>query len=241
MTNVLSIAASQLSNGDFYQLIETTVAIASTEPTVHAMAMPLQNALPAMLLSFKKEKQTQETVQVVAVGKLRDRAFAKIKRITGAYMVDDAAPDKIAAAQAITSYIKLYGMGKFVKGGFNKKTASFTNFIADVQAHIPAAIALLGLAGSLIYLQQQNNHFKDLYKSRGDAKAIQTNVLPFFILRDGVLELFKNFTADLQSLQRIHPTLAPKVEAIAMRLNVEIAKYKLMLPTTTAAQKPPKD
>ena len=234
MSKIKSIAASQLNNGDFYQLMENTAAIASAEPALAGVAEALLTMAPIMTNSFRKELQTLETKQIVALDELRDRGFVKIKRIVEGYLYDDNVPANMEAAKLLQTFVKLYGGADLIKFDYNKQTAFVTNFVIDVQTHANSAADTLGLGRSFKYLADCNERFKEFYSQRGDAAAIMVNLPPFYKLRKEVLVLFQNFITDVDSLQRFNPAAAPQVEAIINRLNVEIDKFRLLVPRTKA-------
>jgi hypothetical protein len=58
------------------------------------------------------------------------------------------------------------------------------------------------------------------------------NIPPFYKLRKQAGDDYKTMIADLESLQRFVPASAPQIANLITRVNVEIDKFKLLLPTT---------
>ena len=102
-----------------------------------------------------------------------------------------------------------------------------------------AELETLGLKTTLDYLEVCNNKFKDFYAKRGDAVSILTNVPPFYKLRKQVGEHYKTMVTDLESLQRFLPANAAQIGDVITRVNVEIDKFKLLVPASPSTPPPP--
>lgn len=233
MNKVNEINYRRLNNGDFYQFIENIVNIVKNEPLALSTITKLQEDLSALQNSFKKEQLTEDTKKIVALDILRDRAFLKLKGLIESYGYDDENIDNKKASQDLEALIKLYGNGKLIKFDYNKETASITNFITDTRSKYNAQINQLGLMSTLNYLETCNTNFKDFYASRNDAATQLANIKPFTRLRLEVNEHYKIFTTDVESLQRFLPDNAPQISNLIARINVEIDKFKLLVPTKT--------
>jgi Family of unknown function (DUF6261) len=236
MSQIKTIALTSLNSGNFYQLVESIVAISQAEPLVSDVLRDLSTSVPNLQNSFKKEKLSDETAQLVALDQLRDRGYIKIKRFAEAYTFDDQSPDNIAAANKILDIIDQYGKADLINFDYNKESAYLTNFIKDLADNAQDAVDSLKLADDIAYLKICNDNFIAKYAGRGDAAQAIAGVMPFYKLRPEVAKHYNNFVGDLESLQRIDKTHAAKFEALIGRINIEIEKYKLLIPK--AAPKP---
>ena len=239
MNQVKTIGITQLNNGDFYQFNENIVAIVSNEPLAAGVIQPLAIKIPIMLNSYKKELLTTETQQIVALDIKRDRAYLKFKYITAGYAFDDEKLANSDASKKIQTFIDQHGGGKLINFDYNKETANITSLVTDIQTHAVAELTTLGLNGALTFLETTNNEFKTFYASRGDAASVLANVPPFYKLRKEVSEVYRTFTNDLESLQRFLPANAATIADLITRVNVEIDKFRLLVPTTPTPPTPP--
>ena len=229
MKTIKDISYRRLNNGDFFQFIENIVTTVSNEPLTKKLVATLNDDLPILQSSFKKEQLTEETKKIVALDELRDRAFLKISLFIDAHYLDDNNPLMQKAAQELQPFMKLYGGTKLVRFDYNKETASISNFVNDALSKYATPFETLGLTTSLSYLEVCNKNFKEFYATRNDAAADLANLIPFSRLRTQVNEHYKNFVTDLESLQRFIPEQAPKIEAVIDRVNIEIDKFKLLI------------
>ena len=240
MVKIKSIGISRLDSGNFYQFTSNIVDIAQSEPLVQKILLPVSEWLPQMTESFKKEKQTQETQQIVALDRFRDRAFLKIDRMVFAFLIDDRTPANIVAAEKIEVFIKQYEGADLTRFDYNKESAYITNFVTDVTAHAAAELDTLNLTADVTYLANCNTNFINYYAQRGDAASLLSNVVPFSRLRKQVKSDLDNFLNDVPSVARINPAATPQIEALISRINVEIDKFKLLIPSgTPPANTPP--
>ena len=238
MNEVKNLSITELNNGNFYQFIENVVAIVSNEPIAAGVIQPLAIKVPILINSYKKELLTIETQQIVVLDFKRDRAFLKVKYIAEGYAFDDEKPINKEASEKLQTFINQHGAGQLIKFDYHKETASITSFVADVQTHASAALAQLGLNGALTFLETSNNKFKEFYASRGDAASVLANVPPFYKLRKEVTKQYRTFANDLESLQRFTPASAAQVADLITRVNIEIDKFRLLVPTTPAPPAP---
>jgi hypothetical protein len=236
MTQIIKFNSNALNSGNYYQFIESIVAISQTEPLVSGISADLASDVSHLQSSFKKEQLNDETAQVIALDQLRDRAFSKIRRLAEAYTFDDQSPVNITAANKILGLIEYYGKGDLIKFEYNKESAYLTNFIKDLADNAQDAVDALKLSVDIAYLKSCNDNFIAQYAKRGDVAKNIADVVPFYKLRKTVAEHYSNFIADVESLQRIDKTNAAKFESLIGRINIEIEKYKLLIPK--AAVKP---
>ena len=230
---IININSSRLNNGDFYQFIENIIAIAVSEPVVATILTELQNDIAPMQDSFKKEKLNAETAKIVAADFKRDRALTHLILKLKAEAINDRQPDHIEPANRLQLIVKNYGGGEIVSFDFNKETAHLTNLVADMLSK-PADVALLNLADAIDFIKTTNLDFQTLYKNRGDAMGDLKNVVPFYKLRKLIEEHYKSFMQATESLPKINPATKPQIESLMTRLNVEIEKFKLLIPTKVA-------
>jgi hypothetical protein len=238
MSQVKSISISQLNNGDFYQFIENIVTIVTQEPLASGVIATLVADQPILLDSFKKEVLTLETQQIVALDKKRDRAYLKFKTLVEGYAFDDETPENMEASGKLQTFIKQHGAGKLVSFDYNKETASISSLVLDITTHAGDALATLGLDGTLSFLKSCNDEFKSFYAARGDAASILVNVPPFYKLRKEVAVHYRTFASDLESLQRFIPASATVIGNLITRVNVEIDKFRLLVPSSPEEQEP---
>lgn len=233
MNEVISFAVTKLNNGDFYQFIENSVNIVQTEPLAAGIIAKLAAERPILLDSFKKETLTEDTKQIVLLDERRDRAFTKLRWIVTGYTFDDENVGFSAAANKLMTFIDQHGGGQLIRFNYNKETASISSLVLDVRNHASDELALLQLAPTLDYLETNNNKFKEFYATRNDAAAELTDVPPFYKLRKEATANYKRMTNDLESLQRfVPPADSQKITEVITRLNVEIDKFKLLVPKT---------
>ena len=232
MNEVKSINISRLNSGDYYQFIENIVTIVVQEPLAAGVIATLQADQPILLNSYKKEVLSIETQQIVDMDKKRDRAYMKFKSLVDGYAYDDETPANIEASKKLYTFIKQHGAGHLTGFDYNKETASISSLVADITDHAATALATLNLGSSLNYLKARNEEFKTFYASRGDAASILANVPPFYKLRKEVNVHYKTFANDLESLQRFIPASAATIADLITRVNVEIDKFRLLVPNT---------
>jgi Family of unknown function (DUF6261) len=232
MNTVKSIYFARLDNGDFYQFIENMVAIVAKDPLATSVVAPLAAIQPVLLSSFKKEQLTQETKQIVALDKLRDRAYSRLRYLLIAYTFDDQNSGFVTAANKIETFVAQHGDGKLISYDYNKETASISSLVIELRANASKELDLLQLRPVLDFLELSNNTFKEFYGTRGDAASVLANVPPFYKLRKQAGDDYKTMIADLESLQRFVPASAPQIADLITRVNIEIDKFKLLLPTT---------
>lgn len=235
MNEVKSIAITQLNSGDYYQFIENIVTIVVQEPLADGVIATLQADQPILLNSYKKEVLSIETQQIVDMDKKRDRAYMKFKSLVDGYAYDDETPANIDASKKLYTFIKQHGAGQLTGFDYNKETASISSLVGDINAHAAADLATLNLGTSLNYLKARNEEFKDFYASRGDAASILAHVPPFYKLRKEVNVHYRTFVNDLESLQRFIPASAATIADLITRVNVEIDKFRLLVPNTPDA------
>jgi DNA polymerase III epsilon subunit-like protein len=119
MEKVKKISIEKLNNKDFYQLIENVISISDTEPQLTTISAALKADIPEMKLSFKKESLTEETQQVVALDKKRDRAFMRLKSFLESETYNDEEPLKAEAANSLLAIIESFGGSKIPKFKFH--------------------------------------------------------------------------------------------------------------------------
>lgn len=238
MSQVKSINIIRLNNGDFYQFIENIVTIVSQEPVATSVIATLAADQSILLNSYKKEVLTIETQQIVAMDKKRDRAYLKFKTLVEGYAFDDETPENMEASGKVQTFIKQHGAGKLVSFDYNKETASISSLVGDINQHASAALTTLNLNSTLDYLEVSNDKFKAFYAARGDAASILVNVPPFYKLRKEVAVHYRTFVNDLESLQRFVPASATVIGNLITRVNVEIDKFRLLVPSTPEEELP---
>jgi hypothetical protein len=234
MNKVNEINFYRLNNGDFYQFIENIVTQVVKEPTTETTIKDLKEDLPLLQNSFKKEQLTEETKKIVALDLLRDRAFLRFKGFVDSHSYDDETPENSTAAKQLQAIIKVYGNGQITKFDYNKETASLSNLIIDLRDKYASQITLLNLDSAINFMETCNNNFKDFYATRNDGAALLANVIPFTRLRPVVNEHYKTFVKDIESLQRFIPGSATEIANLITRINIEIDKFKSLVPSTTA-------
>ena len=239
MSQVKSISISQLNNGDFYQFIENIVTIVSQEPLASGVIATLVADQPILLDSYKKEALTIETQKIVQLDKKRDRAYLKFKTLVEGYAFDDETPANIEASNKLQTFIKQHGGTKLTNFDYNKETASISSLVLDVTTHAGDALTTLSLGGTISFLKTCNDEFKDFYAARGDAASVLTNVPPFYKLRKEVAVHYRTFASDLESLQRFLPADATTIANLITRVNVEIDKFRLLVPNTPDEEQQP--
>lgn len=230
MIDVKSINYSRLNNGDFYQFIENIVTLVSKEAIAAAIIETLAASQVVLLNSYKKEQLTEETKQIVFLDLKRDRAYLKFKYTVESFAFDDETPGNIKAAATLQTFIKQHGSGKLIAYDYNKETASITSLVTDCKDHANDELVALNVTASLNFLETCNIEFKTFYSSRGDAASILANVKPFYKLRNVVGKEYKTFVNDLESLQRFIPASAEAIGSLITRVNVEIDKFRLLVP-----------
>jgi len=235
MTTVNNFYFYQLGNGDFYQFTENVVSIVQKEPATVGIIQTLKADCPPLLESYKKEQLTEETKQIVELDRLRDRAYMKIKLHIDGYTYDDQNPGYSQAANKLLTFVVQHGNAKLIRFDYNKETASISSLVSDVRNHAGNELDLLKLKPAVDFLEERNLKFKDFYATRGDAASVLKNTPPFYKLRREVSDHYRTMIADLESLQRFMPDKAAQIGDVITRLNVEIEKFKLLIP------KPPKD
>lgn len=238
MNELKSINYSRLNNGDFYQFIENIVTIVSQQPLANGVIATLVADQPALLESYKKEVLTIETQQIVALDKKRDRAYVKFKTLVEGYAYDDETPANSTASQKLQTFIKQHGAGQLTSFDYNKETASISSLVGDISAHASAALTTLDLTSTMAFLKGCNEEFKSYYASRGDAASVLMGVAPFYKLRKEVGVHYKTFVSDLNSLQRFLPADAATIADLITRVNIEIDKFKLLVPSTPETPTP---
>jgi Family of unknown function (DUF6261) len=234
MKTVNPIYYYKLDNGDFYQFIENMVTIVAKEPLAATVVAPLIAIQPVLLSSFKKELLTQETKQIVALDKFRDRAYTRLRYLLIAYTFDDQNSGFVTAANKIETFVAQHGNAKLISFDYNKETASISSLIVELRAHASKELDLLQLRPVLDFLELSNNTFKEFYGTRGDAASVLANVPPFYKLRKQAGDDYKTMITDLESLQRFVPASATQIADLITRINVEIDKFKLLVPNTPA-------
>lgn len=229
---IRNISLNRLNNGDYYQLIENITTIASTEVSVAGIRQELHDDIITMQLSFKKEKLNAETQKIVDADVKRDRALMKLNYRLKSETLNDRKPDNIAAANTLLLVVKNYGAGEIVGYDFNKETAHLTNLVTDL-ATKTAEITLLDVQADIDFIKTTNQDFQALYKDRGDVMGDMKNVVPFYKLRKIVDEHYRDFMQAVESIPKITPASAPQIAALIDRFNVEIEKFKLLIPANT--------
>ena len=233
MSEVENFNLVRLNNGDFYQFFENIVTIVLKEPLAATIIQTMALDQPILLNAYKKEKLTEETKQIVLLDELRDRAILKLKAQLEAYTFDDENPGFSAAAFKLLTFISQHGSGKLIYFDYNKETASITSLVSDVRMHATTELNLLNLKNTLDYADLKNTTFKDYYATRGDAASVLVGTPPFYKLRKEVTTHYRTMTNDLESLQRfVAPADSTKVKDLITRVNVEIDKFKLLVPKT---------
>ena len=241
MNKVEIFYLTRLNNGDFYQFIENTVTIVKNEPLAAAVIATLATDQPILLNSYKKEKLTEETRQIMFLDEQRDRAFVKFKTLIEGYTFDDENPGFSAAAFKLLTFVGQHGSGKLIYFDYNKETASITSLVSDVRLHAATELNLLNLKNTLDYIEVKNNAFKEYYATRGDAASVLVGTPPFYKLRKEVSTHYKTMINDLESLQRfVTPADSSKITDLITRVNVEIGEFKLLVPSQPKPPVPPK-
>jgi hypothetical protein len=234
MKNVNEINFYRLNNGDYFQFIENIVTLVAKEPTTETVIKDLKEDLPLLQNSFKKEQLTEETKKIVALDVLRDRAFSKLIGVIDAYTYDDEKPENNKAAKELQSLFKIYGNRQITKFDYNKESASLSNLIIDLHDKYASQVALLNLGSTINFMETCNTNFKDFYATRNDGAALLADVVPFTRLRPVVNEHYKTFVRDIESLQRFIPASATEIANLITRINIEVDKFKSLIPNTTA-------
>jgi hypothetical protein len=232
MNVIKTINYHRLDNGNFNQFIENMVTIVSKEAVAATVIATLAQDQPVLLASYKKEQLTEETKQVVALDKQRDRAYSKLRYLLMGYTFDDENTGYMSAANKLETFLGQHGDGQLINFDYNKESTSITSLVKEIRTHASAELDLLQLRPVLDFLELKNNTFKEFYGTRGDAASILANVTPFYKLRKEVGDNYKIMVKDLESLQRFVPASATQVADLITRVNVEIDKFKLMVPTT---------
>ncbi len=238
MNKVNEISYYRLNNGDYYQFIENIVTQALKIPVVATVIKDLKDDVPLLQNSFKKEQLTEETKKIVALDLLRDRAFSKFIGLIDSYIFDDETPENNKAATALQSLFKVYGNRQITKFDYNKETGSLSNLIIDLRGKYASQIAQLNIGSTLNFMETCNNNFKAFYATRNDDAKLLADVVPFTRLRPIVNEHYKTFVSDIESLQRFMPTSATEIADLIKRINIEVDKFKLLVPTPTPVAKP---
>jgi len=236
MSQITRFNLNALSNGNYYQYIKSFVSICKAEPLMNTPLSRLVASLELLQSSFKKEQLTAETLQVTEADVLRDRAFSKINKFIEGYGFDDRVPENKAAAEIISNLLTHYGR-ELIRFDYNKESAYLTNLIKDIHDNAQDAVNTLGLGEDIEYLKTCNDNFIALYAKRGEAAQTLANIPPFYKLRKDVNRQYNTLVVYIESVGSLDPTLAPKMEALIGRINVEIEKYKLLL-TKPAEKKP---
>lgn len=229
MQIIQKIKTSHLTNKDFYQLVENLLEIADGEPLLARVSAELKDDIPAMQLSFKKEKLNAETENIVALDKKRDRAFMRLRSFLESETYNDMQPENIPVAKRILLIINNYGGGKIPNFDMNGETATLTNLIIDLKEKTDD-IAHFALETQLDYIQACNEDFRNYYKGRGDAAKELNKVVPMFRLRPDIEKRYRKFLIAVENIPTIVANTDDAIEDIIIRFNVEIEKFRLLLP-----------
>ncbi|WP_066433508.1 DUF6261 family protein [Chryseobacterium sp. CCH4-E10] len=228
MEKVKKIYLEKLNNKDFYQLIENVITISDTEPLLSTISASLKADIPQMKLSFKKESLTEETQQVVALDKKRDRAFIRLKSFLESETYNDEEPTKADAANSLLTIIENFGGSKIPKFNLNGETAVLTNLISALNAKTNE-ITMLDLSSRIVYLKNSNESFQAFYKDRGDAAKDLADINPFYRLRKPITAKYRRFISAIENMPEILPSSSPAIASIIMRLNVELDKFEALI------------
>lgn len=205
MEKVKKIYLEKLNNKDLYQLIENVIAISDTEPLLSTISEALKADIPQMKLSFKKESLTEETQQVVALDKKRDRAFIRLKSFLESETYNDEEPSKADAANSLLTIIENFGGSKIPKFNLNGEAAVLTNLISALNAKTNE-ITMLDLSSRILYLKNCNENFQAFYKDRGDAAKELADISPFYRLRKPITAKYRRFISAIENMPEILPS-----------------------------------
>ncbi|HAO08616.1 MAG TPA: hypothetical protein DCQ50_16920 [Chryseobacterium sp.] len=228
MEKVKKISIEKLNNKDFYQLIENVISISDTEPQLTTISAALKADIPEMKLSFKKESLTEETQQVVALDKKRDRAFMRLKSFLESETYNDEEPLKAEAANSLLAIIESFGGSKIPKFNLNGETAVLTNLISSLNAKTDE-INLLDLASRILYIKNCNESFQAFYKDRGDSAKELADISPFYRLRKPVTARYRKFISAIENMPEIVPSSSSVIAGIITRLNIELEKFDALI------------
>jgi hypothetical protein len=234
MSKIDSITVSNLNNGDYSQYMEDLIKVGN-ETQLPAVTTALQELVTLQLQakdSFMKENLTEETAQVVSLDLKRDRAFVKLKKMAEAYEYDDQFPENSAAAKRILKIIATYGGAKLTKQDFNKETAYINSLVDALRKQALLDINLLRLLIDLDYLQICNTQFEVLYNKRSEVATGLNDIIPYRKLRKLMNVAYRNYRSDIESMQRTRVEIAPQIEKLISRMNVDINTYKIRLAKT---------
>lgn len=228
MEKIKKIHIEKLNNKDFYQLIENIIAISDTEPLLSTISTAIKADIPEMKLSFKKESLTEETQQVVALDKKRDRAFMRLKSFLESETYNDEDPSKAEAANSLLTIIENFGGSKIPKFNLNGETAVLTNLVSVLNAKTNE-ITLLDLSSRILYIKNCNESFQAFYKDRGDSAKELADISPFYRLRKPVTARYRKFISAIENMPEILPSSSSAITNIITRFNVELDKFEALI------------
>lgn len=162
-------------------------------------------SLQPVAAAFAYQKDSPQTLQIVAEDLRRDRAYMGIKTeaVAKTYHFDDAV---VAAANTILSCYKKYGDNVQLLE-YNKESETIDQLIDDFEkdAIIKAAITLLDLGAWVAELKDANNKFKQLYLER-TAQYATLPTEPAHKLRPAAKAAFDKLFAQINSRATIDET-----------------------------------
>lgn len=231
MKKVLKLQLTNLNKGDFFQFIKSIVQLAGIHPLFAVIRQVLELDLTLLEKAFAKEKVTEETKEIERLDARRDKAFMFLLHQVRSFLHNENQPDRMKAAEKVLPIIEELGAGKIAYFDYNKETAVIYNLVNALNERVSAEIATLGLSNDLGYLKQCNNEFEAYYSVRNTLSSELNGIVPFHRLIKDVAKHYTNFVADVEGIYRNNPDVTPELEQFIERLNVEIEKFKLLLPT----------
>lgn len=235
MKKVNRLDLSRLNQADFFQFIKAIVKEANAEPATAALLAVLLLDIDEMNKAFLKGQLTKETKEIQRLDMVRDRALVVLKNTVYTFLFKDSEPDKRDKAPGIYDLIESHGGLSIAHFEYNKESAYIEKLVEMIYTKEADAVNVLGIQPELDYLRQCNNDFVDFYAKRNTLAVDLVNIPPFSRLRKTVREHYVDFTRDLESVQRNNPSVAPQVEKIVDRINVEVSKYHLLVGAPDAA------
>lgn len=225
------INLKQLNHGDFLQFNVNILAIAVQHPILEAVSAQFKDDVTLLESAYLKESLTLETKKIVALDEERDEMYTHFKLRVEAEAFNRKSLENRQAAERIKSIIKQHGGATVTRYDYNKATATFASFVDAVNTQQAVALQQLGLADELHAIEEANKAFSAFYSLRNQRTAELNTVPAFYKLRPMVRESYKKMIKAVESLPLFDASHAAEVEQVIQRINIEIAKFRLLLPT----------
>lgn len=240
---IAKLALSRLANAEYYQFLNLASAkVKEADPVVLKLKVahdPLEAILPRLLSALNKELANEETKELSALDRLRDKNIIGINYVIDGYAYHNDA-NKVDAALLLKNYIDAQGK-EISNQNYSTETASLTKITGafKTEAKYVAAVSLLGLTDFVNNLEAANLAFENKFKSRNTSLSEDKDVPSFGAVRKEATPLYQELISLIESrfkTAKADGVATEPYQKLINELNTLIDSYVVY--TNTSKQKP---